>query len=515
MVRNRQIIFGENRWRKRHRTCQNQILKHKILGFTLIELLIVLTILGILISLSLGLWKNLADFYFFWKKKKLFEKTQTLFLEHSNNPFELLNFYKKLSSSYKKKRILVISQAFLRFFPEVCNFFPDFPFLDRYVLKIKFKKGSHKNSKYYKTNVAYFYAEPGKNGKFDFEFKENEIILSPSSDDLIFAPTFEELKRNLACEGHPPVLSSPFSNFQKIIKNQNALFISPFFPSGFTLKIVTPDAIQELESIDEPVEIPLKDGITQISFILEKNGIDLIKKNEYIGKVPAELLSEFSENPDQSFKVFFLNGTPVKEEDILKAPITIKFSWALNNSFSDYSLTDYKGDYQCLVDFGDGEYSYFPNCGEIVKNFPYLYHTYTFKNKNSFQIQVLIQKGNRFYYFTRRLKIWRGNERPQILTDFNVKKKFKKAQKTLYFFIKFNIIDNDLCECKLYLNGRKYIENRNCRNLFLSLKERDKAKWEILELFVRDEKKATNFLKLLMKEDRLWLMEGDQGLENF
>ena len=132
-------------------------------GFSLIELAIVLTVMGIILSIGVSMWKGAYRFMKFKKYSEAFNERRELLLNVSDSPSHIKRVYATELLPGVPGARLYLSEAFIRQFPDPCSWHEALSANEdaRFFLVRSGRGASIKEIK-----ALYFYVEPGFDGKY-------------------------------------------------------------------------------------------------------------------------------------------------------------------------------------------------------------------------------------------------------------------------------------------------------------------------------------------------------------
>lgn len=443
-------------------------------GFSLIEIAVVIAIIGILLTVGMGLWKQAYRYLKFKKYIEGFRERKELLLEGVDSPFHLKRVYETgVKESFPFSR-LILSQAFLRTFPDPCFYFPevsaveDAPFLTFRRLKGK---------RVEEFVVPFFYLESGPDRKFQFDFdgeKKVVIRVGPKFDDRYLAPSIPLLRSRRKCPLLPKVSIDAVIPEERITERERIVY-RIIYPRGYKLVISSPVEVKELAEHRKRVNLLLQPGINMLDFILFKDGEEVYRRKDYVALFRAP-------NPDCELKAFGLVFPEAQSEPPFSAPLRVKLRW-------DFPCAN---TYRCLVDFGDGDYVYLPDCGSVPIS-------HTFSHRGRFEVRLFIDDGRYSYSARQEIEIEEGNEKPEIKIEANLKKiwKGRKSKEVFTLFVK--VKDEEKCACRLYYNSRLLTQNDNCQKLSLNMHE-ESFEHIPIKLVVEDEFSAKTVLNAYAEE---------------
>ncbi len=401
-------------------------------SYTLIEIAIVLLILGILISIFSSTWTAFIAYYHQLKYEERIKKIKSELL---SNSLDLDDFNLFLSSSLLKKyypqSYMIYSQAFLKTYPMPCNYQIDSPKnFDASFLKLKYLNQDI-------NNILYIVVLDGK-GKVnkDFKFLDENYLEVKDPKLKFFYVTLDDLKYKY-CP------SKKISNYyidcvkpKEIINFYKEASLKIIYPAKYTyLKYSTFNTVYSLSKSKKNINIALSSPINSFTFFLYDSSMNLIdKRKEYLAYLDENLIPE---DYNLTLKVSSLGKN------------LYKISWKIGN----LNMKTYK----CLIDFGDGENMYIPNC----EKYSYLLHRY--KYEGNFELKFFISNGDKILYNQTLLSIENYNLKPYI--------DFFQNKELLEFFISDNAEDKDICY--VYLNSKLFLKSNNCKHISLKLTKYD------------------------------------------
>jgi len=327
-------------------------------GFTLIELVVVLFILSILLTIGIKIYRDIFRFAQFKKRMLIFEQEKNLLLSASDSPEHLNLVFKKIHQKDRYGK-LYLSQAFLRTFPHPCYIPEESSLLKTanfYIIKLK-----HGN-KIEQKKVLFFYLNFGRDKKSAIkEIDDHTFLLDTKSDDFLYAPSLAELRYYWKCrERFTSFLDTLITEAHIYSEETSEVNYKFFLPEGLKLRIISPGEVKELENATE-ARVHVSPGINLIKFQVIKEGEVIQEFRDYVG-VERKFDEEDEQEDEQKFEFSAIPlGVDATEE--LKAPLSVKFVWKI--ACGENSSP------KCLLDFGDGNYYYFPECKsrELVYNY--------------------------------------------------------------------------------------------------------------------------------------------------
>ncbi len=447
-------------------------------GFTLIELSIVLFIIGVLITIGIGFWKGAYKFIKFKQYLQKFEQKKELLLSASNSPEHLTEVYKRDVKNSFPKSVLIFSQAYLRTFPNPCYFSEELsPIEDAPFLKFKLFRGK----KIKEFLIPFFYVETGLNNKFEFKYDgENTIVIkdTPQVDDKYLAPSMEFLRSYHKCGFLPQYVIDSVTPENRVLDKKTVVY-RVVYPSECDLMVSSPVEIKKFKEHKKEVELGLKEGINLVEFVLLKEGKEIYRRRDYIGVIGKE-------NPDCSIENFEVLPESNSTEE-LSAPLRTKFKW-------DFPCAK---KYKCLIDFGDGEYAYFPECENVS-----IAHTYLYKG--IFKPVLFIDDGNFTYTKETELEIDEGNDIPKVLFYAELEKIGKKNKVNEQLKLSIKVEDEESCICKVYYKSKRFLKNKNCDKINLKLIEKS-FKFVPIKIVIEDRFGAKKIISAY-GDELPWLM---------
>jgi hypothetical protein len=243
--------------------------------------------------------------------------------------------------------------------------------------------------------------------------------------------------------------------------------------------VFSPVEIKKFKEPKKEVELSLKEGINLVEFVLLKEGKEIYRRRDYIGVIGEE-------NPDCSIENFEVLPESNSTEE-LSAPLRTKFKW-------DFPCAK---KYKCLIDFGDGEYAYFPECENVS-----IAHTYLYKG--IFKPVLFIDDGNFTYTKETELEIDEGNDIPKVLFYAELEKIGKKNKVNEQLKLSIKVEDEESCICKVYYKSKRFLKNKNCDKINLKLIEKS-FKFVPIKIVIEDRFGAKKIISAY-GDELPWLM---------
>lgn len=447
-------------------------------GFSLIELAIVLSIIGIILSIGVSMWKGAYRFMKFKKYSEAFDERRELLLSASDSPFHIKMVYAREFLRSVPRARLYLSQAYIRQFPDPCSWHEALSANEdaRFFLIRSGRGASMKEVK-----ALYFYVEPGFDGRFQFGYDNDRtftVDTGPDFDDRYVAPSLEVLQSHLKCKPSQRVSLDAMIPEERIT-GEGSILYKLVYPSGYRITISSSQEVREFEENIKSVHISLHPGINAISFALQDASKPVYRAMDYV----AATGEENRECGLEGFE-FIASG---QKEDHLRAPVSGTFRW----HFSCSSQA------KCLLDFGDGSYRFIDDCAALKHGG--IVHTYA--HTGEFLARLFVDDGKYTYLDSYEISVDDGNRPPRFSIDASIDG--KKSRRILNLSIKIEDED-DMLKCRVYYKGVLLSSIPRCTRVGLRLVERDFSHVP-LKFVVEDGDGAKNLFSAYC-EELPWLM---------
>jgi|GEM_PF-4387714 len=375
-------------------------------GFSLIEISIVLAIIGILMGIVSVF---LSDFFSFLKYKNCKQKLEAVQMQILAHKWEVLN---------DPAVFFIPSQAFLVHFPKVCQFSEESSMkVNTSFLKVISPDGTVKK------DVVFVIGKDCGGNLFKWHFEDDNLVRITSG--IYKAVGLNDLKR--LCPQIENPLSLDVVEPKSVITSESSCEFLVLYPPErkYSVKVIYPEGIKELSEGNFYVTVPLKDGLNEITFILFEGNREIHRTQRYIVKIP---------------------------EDAKPLKITVK------SKKNTVILTPARRYKNCVVDFGDGTFKFFPVCEKAIV------HTYDFRGE--YTIKLFGEDSKEAFLEKGKVKV-SGPPKPKI--------KFQVAEGNDELTVKLQIGNQtSSLVCFISENGKLLGKVKNCSNV--SVKEKKKGK---------------------------------------